>query len=99
MSGQAAGRHHSDYPKHPRQDEHAGVAQHAVEHRDLGDGDDRCHVGQALGEQEPEVGLVVDRTEGVTHGRGHDGVNAREHGVQGSHHGAVPDLGSQGLVT
>ena len=51
MSGQAACRHHADYPKHPGHDEHAGVAEEAVEHRDLGDDEDGRHVGKALGEQ------------------------------------------------
>ncbi len=99
LSGQAAGCHHAYYPKHPGHNEHAGVAEKAVEYRDLGDGDDGRHVGQALGEQQPEVGFVVDRTEGITHGSRNNGVDAGEDGVQGGHHHTIADLGPESLVT
>ena len=70
-----------------------------MEHRDLGDDEDGRHLGKALGEQQPEVGFVVNRTERVTHSRGHDGIDSGEHSVEGGHHDAIADLCLECLVT
>ena len=99
MARQEQGRENTEDPKPPGHEEHAGVAEVGVEDGDLGHSDDGGAVGHRLGEQQPEVGLVVDGAEGVIDGRRHDGVDAGAAAVEESHEDAVPGLGPCCLLT
>ena len=99
MSREKQGSEDAEDPEPSGHEEHPGVAEVCLEDGDLGHGDDSGTVGDGLGKQQPKVGLVMDRAEGVIDSRRHDGVDAREGAVQDCHQDAIPSLSSQRFLT
>ena len=99
MARQEQGRENTEDPKPPGHEEHAGVAEVGMEDGDLGHGDDGGAAGHRLGEQQPEVGLVVNGAKGVIDGRRHDGVDAGAAAIEERHQDAIHGLGHCCLIT
>ena len=114
LSGEEQIVDHPDNSEGSSEEEHAGVAQCGVDDGNLGlgnsfipskclynhlsDDENSGAVCQGLGEQEPEVCLVMNRTKGLSRGCSYDGVNTGEGSVQDDHHQAVASLGGRRLL-
>ena len=92
MPREKQGSEDAEDPETSGHEEHPGVAEVGLEDGDLCHSDDSGTVGDGLGKQQPEVGLVVDRAEGVIDSRCYDGVDAREGAVQDCHQDAINSL-------